>query len=117
MTFDEYQAQALTTDTADLSKIANYNASDSFNVDKVLGLVGEAGEVADKYKKIIRDREGVISEENRKELLKELGDVLWYIAVLSEYLGADLSEVAEANIAKLADRNNRGVIQSSGDNR
>lgn len=119
MTFDEYQAQALTTDAANIAKDANFypKASDPFNVDKVLGLVGEAGEVAEKYKKIIRDKEGVISEEDRLDLVKELGDVLWYVAVLSDYLGTDFSKVAEGNLAKLADRNDRGVIQSQGDHR
>lgn len=117
MTFDEYQAQALTTDTANITEDLRPNANDSFNVDKVLGLVGEAGEVAEKYKKIIRDKEGIISEEDRKELIKELGDVLWYIAVLAEYLGADFSDVAAGNLAKLADRNERNVIKSEGDNR
>lgn len=117
MTFDEYQKRALVTDTAQLSKGVIPKATDPFNVDKVLGLVGEAGEVAEKYKKIIRDKEGIISEEDRLELVKELGDVLWYVAVLSEYLGSTFNEVAAGNLAKLADRNARGVIQSKGDNR
>jgi NTP pyrophosphatase (non-canonical NTP hydrolase) len=77
-----------------------------------LGLCGEAGEVAEKIKKFMRD--GVL---NDKEVAKELGDVLWYIANLAEDLGYDLAEIADMNLEKLADRKNRGVIRGSGDNR
>jgi NTP pyrophosphatase (non-canonical NTP hydrolase) len=77
-----------------------------------LGLCGEAGEVAEKIKKYMRD--GVL---NDKEVAKELGDVLWYIANLAEDLGYDLAEIADMNLEKLADRQSRGVIKGSGDNR
>lgn len=81
-----------------------------------LGL-GEVGEVQGKIKKIIRDNGGVITEEAREEIYKELGDVFWYLARLSAELGYPLSNVAEANLAKLADRRARGVVTGSGDNR
>jgi len=115
MKFNEYQEQALTFSI--LAKEKQLNASSPSYVAKVLGLVGEAGEVAEKYKKIIRDKEGIISEEDRKELLKELGDVLWYVAVISSYLEMPLEEVAQGNIDKLSSRKRRGTQSGSGDNR
>lgn len=115
MTFDEYQDQALTTDS--FHKIdGTRSVTDPAYVAKILGLVGESGEVAEKYKKIIRDGREV-NEDDRRELLKELGDVLWYIAVLARYLDSDLEPVAQSNLTKLADRSARGVIKSKGDNR
>lgn len=82
-----------------------------------LGLTGEAGEVADKIKKIIRDKEGKFSEEDRAEIAKELGDVLWYIANLSFEMNLSLEYVARKNIEKLNSRAQRGVLGGSGDNR
>lgn len=82
-----------------------------------LGLANEAGEVNGKLKKIIRDHDGVIDEAQRQTISKELGDVLWYIAQLATELDIDLDEVAKANIAKLASRQERGVLGGSGDNR
>lgn len=77
-----------------------------------LGLTGEAGEVADKLKKWIRDEEA-----DWESVVDELGDVLWYVAQIAGYLGYDLSEVALRNIKKLEDRKARGVLGGSGDNR
>lgn len=82
-----------------------------------LGLTGEAGEVADKVKKVIRDREGVFDTDTREAIKLELGDVLWYVAQLSSELGYDLNEVAEANLQKLSSRAARGRIGGSGDQR
>jgi len=82
-----------------------------------LGLVGEAGEIANKVKKVLRDNSGELDESVRQNLIDELGDVLWYIAALSTDLKTDLSEVANKNIEKLNSRKNRGVIGGSGDNR
>ena len=82
-----------------------------------LGLNGEAGEVADKIKKVIRDKGGEYSNEDRWEIVKELGDVLWYIVALGKDLGYDLDEIAEANYDKLRSRLDRGVVAGSGDNR
>lgn len=86
-------------------------------IEKVLGLTGEAGEAADKIKKIIRDKDGVASEEDRAEIVKELGDVLWYVASLARYLDAPLSDVAKGNIDKLESRLQRNKLHGSGDNR
>jgi len=82
-----------------------------------LGLVGEAGEIANKVKKILRDNSGELQEEVRQNLIAELGDVLWYIAALATDLNIELSEVANKNIEKLNSRKNRGTIGGSGDNR
>ena len=77
-----------------------------------LGLSSEAGEVADKIKKWIRD-----GDTNKEDLAKELGDVLWYVAILAEDLGFTLSDVALMNLEKLDSRKKRGKLRGSGDNR
>ena len=82
-----------------------------------LGLVNEAGELAGKVKKIFRDKDGVISAEDREALRGELGDVLWYLAQICTELDLSLSEVAEANLHKLYSRLERGVIGGEGDHR
>ena len=82
-----------------------------------LGLAGEAGEVCEKIKKIMRDKGGVISEEDSLELSKELGDVLWYVSALACEINVALSSVAEENLDKLSSRQDRGKLQGSGDNR
>ena len=90
-----------------------------------LGLNGEAGEVAEKIKKIVRDTDAIESKENldkaielkREDIVKELGDVLWYVAAMCYELGVTMEEVAEANIEKLSSRKKRNAITGSGDNR
>ena len=84
-----------------------------------LGLVGEAGEVAEKVKKIIRSGQDLrrLTPHQRTEIIKELGDVLWYAANLATDLGTTLDVVANTNLQKLADRADRGVLQGNGDNR
>ena len=110
---DEYQLKAQEYDL--FEKTNNYN-SPAF-LEKVLGLCGEAGETADKIKKIIRDKEGKLSQEARAEVLKELGDVLWYLGSIARYLDAPLSEVAKMNLEKLESRKRRNLISGEGDNR
>jgi NTP pyrophosphatase (non-canonical NTP hydrolase) len=81
-----------------------------------LGVAGEAGEVADKIKKLYRDGHmDTISDVDKVELTKELGDVLWYVAAVARMLGVSLGQVADANIEKLEDRLRRGVMFGSGD--
>jgi NTP pyrophosphatase (non-canonical NTP hydrolase) len=82
-----------------------------------LGLCGEAGEAAEKVKKAIRDDGGMLTEERRAALAAELGDVLWYVAQLATEAGLDLGEIADDNLAKLLSRQDRGVLQGSGDTR
>ena len=109
-TFDEYQEKAFST--------AIYPGAGEGNiVYPTLGLNGEAGEIAEKVKKVIRDSGGEVSPELRETLKKEIGDVLWYVAVLSRELGLGLEEVADANLVKLASRRDRDRISGSGDER
>lgn len=82
-----------------------------------LGLTGEAGEVAEKVKKIIRDGHGSLTLEKAEDLCKELGDVLWYVSQTARELGFTLEQVAARNISKLTSRQERGVLGGSGDNR
>ncbi|HEY1063951.1 MAG TPA: nucleoside triphosphate pyrophosphohydrolase family protein [Candidatus Saccharimonadales bacterium] len=113
MTFEEYQKQALTTLLSD-QEFGEFNAQ---FIAQVLGLVGESGEFADKIKKRIRNDAGRVTPEERTELLKELGDVLWYVNSLSHLLGSSIAEVAQMNMDKLNGRKSRGVIKGAGDNR
>ena len=109
MRFSEYQTQSRTT--------AVYpNAGDNL-LYPTLGLGGEAGEVAEKVKKMIRDDAGELSEERREAIAKEIGDVLWYVAQLATEARLDLDGIAAANLEKLLSRQARGVLQGSGDNR
>ncbi|HRA21075.1 MAG TPA: nucleoside triphosphate pyrophosphohydrolase family protein [Anaerolineae bacterium] len=82
-----------------------------------LGLTNEAGEVAGKVKKLFRDKGGVVPDADREALKQELGDVLWYLTQIATELDLSLSEIAEANVAKLASRLERGAIQGDGDDR
>lgn len=109
MNFDAYQEQA--------GQTAIYPNRGSNLTYPVLGLSGEAGEVAEKLKKVIRDQGGELNDETRAALSKELGDVLWYIAACCHELGIQMGDVASANLQKLAARQERGKIQGSGDNR
>lgn len=113
MNFNEYQKKAISTLTSDHT----YGEISAELMAQILGLVGESGEVAEKFKKIIRDKKGELSAEDKKELLKELGDILWYVNAVSVLLGSSLSEVAEANLEKVLSRKSRGVTKGSGDNR
>ena len=83
----------------------------------VLGLVGEAGEIANKVKKVARDRGGDLDPDRQLDLAKELGDTCWYVAATATSLDVELGEVGSANLTKLADRADRGVIQGEGDDR
>lgn len=83
----------------------------------VLGLAEESGEVSGKFAKIIRDKKGVITEEDCKVIEKELGDVCWMISEVCTVLGLNLKDVMQHNIEKLTDRQNRKVLSGSGDNR
>ena len=110
MTFDDYQQQALTTVLSTNDKFKDL-------LHWILGVNGEAGEIAEKIKKIIRDKNGEVSPEDKIELAKEIGDVLWYLAVLANQLGVSFDKVAQQNIEKLQSRQKRGKLGGSGDNR
>ena len=113
MDFKEYQEKSRVT--------AKYpNAGNDFMY-PTLGMVAEAGEVADKLKKHIRDDNihtpSELSNEQKKELAKELGDVLWYVAQLATEFEVELEDIAAMNIEKLYSRMDRGKLGGSGDNR
>ena len=108
MTLNEYQEKALETAVYPQEFKIIYTA---------LGLNGEAGEVADKVKKVIRDNDNEFDDARKKELAKELGDVLWYVATLSNDIGYSLENIAKMNYEKLSSRKERGVLGGNGDNR
>lgn len=108
MTLNEYQSGALTT--------ALYPREYAI-VYPTLGLNGEAGEVAEKVKKTIRDNGGEFSDEFRRAIAMELGDVMWYAATLANDLGFTLDEIAAMNLEKLRSRARRNCLNGSGDNR
>src|SRR5688572_32171165 len=110
MTFEEYQKQAMTTALNTEKDIATLYY-------RTLGLSNEAGEVAGKVKKLIRDNEGKLSDEAKKALEDELGDVLWYLQALADYIDVPLEQIAKSNLDKLLSRKERNVLGGSGDNR
>ena len=109
MTLNEYQAFAW--------KTAIYPRKGRNVTYPALGLCGESGEVAEKVKKAIRDDRGKITSERREEIIKESGDVMWYLAAIASELKMSLEDIAKANIKKLASRVSRGKLRGSGDNR
>lgn len=114
---DAYQQQAKNTATyADNVRILD-SVGTSIAVYPFLGLAGEAGEVCDKIKKVMRDANGVLGDAKRLEIMYELGDLLWYVSECSRQLNYSLSYVARMNIQKLHDRKQRNALQGSGDNR
>jgi NTP pyrophosphatase (non-canonical NTP hydrolase) len=109
MNFSQYQTQSRRT--------ASYPRAGEDLTYPALGLCGEAGEVAEKVKKTLRDDGGVLSDERREALSRELGDVLWYLSQLATEAGLDLEEIAAENLDKLISRQERGMLRGSGDER
>lgn len=109
MNFKEYQAISRRT--------AIYPNKDHDYIYPTLGLAGEAGEVTEKIKKILRDQNGQVNDASRQEIAKELGDVLWYMAQLATELHLSLADIASDNINKLQSRARRGQLHGRGDNR
>jgi len=98
-------------------RTATYPGAGDNIVYPTLGLAGEAGEVAEKVKKLLRDDGGVLSDERRAALAGELGDVLWYVAQVATEAELDLEQIAQGNLDKLLSRQRRGVLSGSGDQR
>lgn len=108
MEINEYQQAALST---------AYYPKDISLIYLALAINGEAGEVAEKVKKLYRDRNGVGDMNFAKSVAAELGDVLWYVSVMASELGFTLEDVAKMNIDKIKSRKERGVLGGNGDNR
>ena len=104
MTFNDYQLRAKSTDI--------YPSNHALDC-HVHGLNNEAGEVAGKYAKEIRDK----VENNPQDVTKEIGDVLWFCAMICNYYGVPMEDVMRQNIEKLESRKQRGKIGGSGDDR
>ena len=109
MDFKTYQIKARLT--------AQYPNLGSNNIYPTLGLVGEAGEVAEKVKKVIRDKKGIFDQASKDAIKKELGDVLWYLSNLCDEFDFSFEEVALENLEKLKIRAKSGKISGSGDDR
>ena len=110
MTFDEYQKQALTTAITNPDPL----------MDKTIwamGISGEAGEVLVKWKKIVAYKDGKISDEDRAGIKKELGDVVWYVALMAHSLGLSFDEIMQLNLEKLPERQKRNTQKGAVDNR
>lgn len=114
MTPREYQEQALQVKLYHEAMISPLFSKVSY---LVMGLSGETGELAEKVKKIIRDKDCQLSEVDRFLLQKELGDVLWYLTAIISELGLSLEDTMEVNLSKIQDRINRDQLQGSGDER
>ena len=122
MTINEYQQKAHTFSCYEkpvcyqdvAGQIITHNLEFTY---PALGLAEEAGEVAGKFAKAVRDEGGNISTERKEAIKKELGDVCWFVAELCTVMGLSMEEVMQHNINKLTDRKERGVIHGSGDNR
>ena len=108
MSLNEYQRKALETAIFPTDEKIGY---------LVIALCGEAGEVADKVKKVFRDKDGIFSEADNKAIALELGDVLWYAANLAHAIGYKLSDIASLNIDKIHSRMERGTLHGCGDTR
>jgi NTP pyrophosphatase (non-canonical NTP hydrolase) len=106
MNWDEYQSFVVTSKKYDSSFAILY---------PVLGLASEAGEVAGKLKKTLRDFNGKIDEEQRNKLIDEISDVLWYVTACVDDLGFTLEELAEYNYTKISGRLRNGTIHGDGD--
>ncbi len=108
MTFEEYDTRASCTAIYPQKYGVIY---------PVLGLVGEAGEVAEKVKKTIRDKDAIFDEGVRKAIASELGDVLWYLSATAREIGLSLDDIACLNIEKIESRNKRNALHGEGDSR
>lgn len=114
MQINDYSTQAISTDLYDKE---NQPIDSHAMLEKVFGLSGEAGEVSEKFKKLLRDKNGVATTADKQELAKELGDILWYVNAVGIYLGYSLEEIAQMNLDKVLSRKARGMTKGSGDNR
>ena len=106
--FEEYQKQTAKTAVFPADNALEYLS---------FGLIGEAGELANKFKKIYRDDNGKLTDERLDAIKLEIGDILWYISELSTFLKFDLSQIALDNLTKLRVRQSKNALHGDGDNR
>lgn len=109
MTFEEYQKLS--------RKTAIYPDKDNNFIYPTLGLTGEAGEVAEKIKRVLTENNGVVDDLKRQEIKKELGDVLWYLSQIATELDLSLDDIATFNVEKISSRQERNKLSGDGDNR
>lgn len=109
MTFEEYQKES--------KKTALYSQKGHQFIYPGLGLAGEAGEVAEHIKKMLRDDNAQVTPKRREEVKKELGDVLWYVSQLATDFKLSLEDIACENLKKIFSRQKRGKLLGDGDNR
>jgi len=107
---DTYQAKAAETDESQKCTSPPY-------LYYVLGLCGESGEVSEKIKKLMRNKNGKIDKEFLEDIKSELGDIMWYVSRLAFQFGIDMSEITSYNLKKLKSRKDRNVLKSQGDRR
>lgn len=117
LTLDEYQKKARMTAIYPRFEKWSSNMPALSLVYPALTLAGEAGEVSEKVGKLLRDKDGALEPDDKKELVKELGDVLWSVANIACELDVTLGTIGEINIEKLKSRKDRGKLKGSGDNR
>ena len=125
LNFEEYQKESKKTAQYPVLKMTDTKTPYAYFPEEnkmgflypALGLAGEAGEVLENIKRIIRDDEGKVSPERRDKIKKELGDVLWYLSQLSSEFGLNLNDIAQDNLTKLFDRLKREKIKGEGDER
>ena len=113
MNFSDYAEKANKT----LLSTYEYGNVDAQLMGIILGLGGESGEVLEKFKKIMRDKNGQISDDEKNAIIKELGDVLWYVNATAELIGSSLEEVATKNNEKLLARKEKNTLSGNGDDR
>ncbi len=113
MNIQDYADKAITT----ISDNYAYGDISPQLMGQVLGLAGESGEVVEKIKKLLRDKQGSLEESDKVDILKELGDILWYVNAVAHLLGSSLEDVARMNNEKLLSRKQRHQLHGSGDNR
>lgn len=114
MKFKEYQFNEYQDKVKETAFYPNLGSNLTY---PCLGIAGESGEICEKVKKIIRDKNGEVSEEDKILIKKEIGDVLFYLTALCWELGITLNDAAEANIEKIKTRLSNGTLKGSGDNR
>lgn len=120
MTFNEYQLQAhgFADYTIPFAEVKGDDVVRKLDYTyPAMGLAEESGEVLGKFAKAVRDEGGYISPKRKEEIVKELGDVAWFVSELCTLMNVSFEEVCTKNIEKLTSRKERGVIKGSGDNR